>query len=168
MKIKLNLFRISLIAFILLYILGIAFYILISVTGGKNIPEELFRTTWLSDSVLTNFYFYFCIDIVKGILFIYTLIQLLKTADLFIKASYFTSKIIKLIRFIGFAFIIIAIIGFLNSYFYHYAFSEHLIERMLASIVLHFIMFITGLGFLVVEETYKKGLFLKQENDLTI
>ena len=168
MKTKFIIFRVALIVFILIYILAVLFYLLITFTGGKNIPEVLLRTTWISETIHTNFYVYFCIDILKDVLIIYTLTQILKIADRFMNASYFTPKIIQLLQFSGYVFIGAAIIGIFNSLFYNYLFSEHIMERMLLPIMFYFMVLIIGLGLLAAEETYNKGLLLKRENELTI
>ena len=168
MKTKLNIFRIALVTFIVLYILALGFYVLATFTGGKTIPEVLVRTTVVSHKLDTNFYVYFCIDILKDVLLVYTLIQLLKISENFTTSNFFTPKTITLLKVIGLGFIGVSIIGFFNSILFHYAFSNQIIERLIFPTLFHFMTLIIGLGVLVIEETYNKGFVLKTENELTI
>lgn len=168
MKTKLKIFKAALITFILIYLTGIVLYFVITFTGGKTIPNSIFRGTWLSEFISPNFYLYFSVDVIKDVFLVFALIQLLRVTDLFIKAEYFTPKTIRLLRFSGRALVIIAIIGFLNSLFYNFVFSKHIFERMVFPTMYHFMTFLLGFGLLIIEETYNKGLLLKTENELTI
>ena len=168
MKIKLNMFRAMLIVFITIYILALLFYILVTFTGAHAIPKELLRISVLGDSIKTNFYSYFVLTTIIDILLIYALIQLLRIGDYFKNRYFFTSKIIDCLKLAGKYFVIVAVVGFLASVFYHYCFSEHFIESMLLPFFYHFMVLIIGIGLLVIEEIQKRALLIKKENDLTI
>ncbi|WP_299520793.1 DUF2975 domain-containing protein [Winogradskyella sp.] len=168
MKTKLNIFRIALVLFAIVYMLLVLFYIIATFTGGHTVPREVIRASFLGNHLAINFYSYFMLDVIKDGLMIYALIVLLKVTDQFIKERYFTPKIINLMRIAGLLFIGVAFLGILISIFYHTTFSEHVIESLLLPGMIHFMTLIIGLGLLVIEETYHKGFIIKTENDLTI
>ncbi len=168
MRTKLLTFRMLLVTFVILYILALLFYILITFTGSHTIPKELFRTSFFGTSIKTGFYSYFSVTTAIDLLLIYALIQLLRITDYFKEHYFFTPKIIALLKSAGKNFIIIAIVGFFASIFYHYSFSEHIIESMLLPFFYHFMVLIIGFGILVIEEIQKHALQLKNENELTI
>lgn len=168
MNIKLNIFKVVLSVFIFLYVLALLFYILITFTGGHTIPKELFRFSFFGTSIKPYFFSYFLITVIIDLLLVYSLIQLLKITD-YIKNNFlFTLKIISLLKVVGKCFVIIGVIGFLASLFYHYCFSENFLERMLLPFFYHFMVFIIGLGILIIEEIQKRAFLIKSENDLTI
>ena len=168
MKTKLTAFRILLIIFIVCNIFALVSYILITFTGGHTIPKELFRVSVFGESIKSGFYGYLVATVIINSLLIYALVLLLKVTDYFKSNFFFTAKIILLLKTAGKHFIGIAIIGFLASIFYHYSFSEHVIESMLLPFFYHFMILIAGLGILVVEDIQTRALVLKNENELTI
>ncbi len=161
-------FRIMLIIFITIYTLALLFFVLITFTGAHTVPKELFRVSILGDSIKGSFYCYFGVTTAIDILLIYTLTQLLKVGDYFKNRLFFSSRILSLLKTTGKYFVIISIVGLLASLFYHYSFSEHIIESMLLPFFYHFMILIIGLGLLVIEEIQKRAVLIKQENDLTI
>ncbi len=168
MRTKLNIFRLVLIAFIIAYVLALLVYVLITFTSKHTIPGELIRVSIFGSSIAITFYSYFIMTIIVDILLVYSLIQLLKISDYLKNDLFFTPTIIKRLKTTGNYFVVIAIVGFFASIFYHYSFSENFSERMLLPLFYHFMVLIIGLGVLVIEEIQKRALMLKTENDLTI
>jgi hypothetical protein len=168
MKTKVNLFIVALSAFIIVYIFAIIFYILISFIGEHTIPIDLIRPSIFRESAEINFYGYFAVSIAIDILLVFSLIQLLKIGDHLKKSHFITEKTITCFKYSGKAFSIIAILGFINSIFYHYSFSLNFVESMLLPFFYHFMILIIGIGLLILEEIQKHSLLIKRENDLTI
>lgn len=168
MKTKLAAFRILLILFVILYIFALLFYLLITFTGEHTVPKELHRISVFGNTIKPRFYSYLVVSTILDVLLIYSLAQVLKITDYFKIHTYFTPKVIDLLKATGKSFVLIAIIGFLASTFFHYSFSENFIESMLLPFFYHFMILIIGFGFLVIEELQKHALLIKDENDLTI
>ncbi|MBC3756792.1 DUF2975 domain-containing protein [Hyunsoonleella sp. SJ7] len=164
----LKIFKIALTTFIALYVIAMILYLLITLTGGHTAPKHLLRNSFFSSSKLLNFYIYLILDVIKDVILVLALILLLRIGNLFEKKNYFTAYSVKRLNLAGKCFVLVAIMGFFMSIFYHYSFSENIMESMLLPFFYHFMTLIIGLGILVIEETQKCAIYLKEENDLTI
>ena len=102
-------------------------------------------------------------------LFIYSLYQLKKLVELFVRKEFFTDLSVKTLRFIGVSMLVSSFFMVFPAYIYGVLNSAtiHLTMKMISPESMVF-SFIISLFFIILSSIFKEAKMLKEENELVI
>jgi hypothetical protein len=148
---------IGVVAFLPFYLFGSAVDIPIKIKGQVITTKTLF-------SKIIVF-----INVVSGLLFLYSIYSLRKAVGLFQKGEIFNEEIVRLFNLIGQLVIASSLISNVSLFIYKFVVKDHAdLTLDLGSYDSFLISISLGLFFIVISAVFKIATRMKEENELTI
>jgi len=132
---------------------------------GKDFFYKIYPN---SELISTSVKILLALKILALLIFVYAVFLFIKEMRLFSMGQFFNSKLVKCFSRSGWLFFISGHLGLITSFFVFFLDFRYLAYFQIDSKSLYVMLMIIGLFLILFRKVLENGIYLKQENNLTI